>query len=192
MAGEKTLGFVGEKTRKLFSRGEADAFTGREVLAGDSFAQGDRLEMSVYEGVRSAKRIARVDEVVGESGEIVFGRIGSVEVAGRTPREVERLVESAALRSERGLGVHFTIQLEAWNGSPVVEVRGRVARPGLIVLGSEDMSPVSAIEMAGGMAGPLSAGRVILVREGKERPILVGSRDFDSLELRAGDRVVVD
>ena len=192
-------GALGEMTLKVFSRDDEVEIMSpvRPARAAngslpDVFAEGDRIAMSVYEGVRKARRIARVDEVLEGSGKIDFKHVGSIEVAGSTPQEVESAVSSAALRSEKGLGVHFTTHLESWNGNPVVEVRGRVVSPRLLLMGSSDMSPASAIAMVGGFTGPETVSRVLLVRNGKQRPILVASRDFDSLELKAGDRLLVE
>jgi protein involved in polysaccharide export with SLBB domain len=181
-------GMLGNMSIKVFSGAETPPATQSATLP-ELFTSGDRLKMSVYEGVRSADRVARVDGVVGESGEIEFDRIGIIPVAGQTPAEVERSIKSAALRSERGLGVHFTIHLESWNQNPVIDVRGEVPHPRLLILPKEGMSPASAIGMTGGLAG---AGRLVLVRRGEKRPILIGSRDFETLELKAGDQLVVE
>jgi len=160
----------------------------RAHLSG-TLASGDEVKINVYEGVRNTKRIAKIDQLVDEFGEIVAGRIGAIKVAGRTPREVEQLIVSAARRSEQPLGVKFTVHLESLNGNPVVEVRGKVVRSGMVALGPENLSIADVIAGAGGLKQGGEISEVTLLRKGKR--VMLRADDPGSMKLKPGDRVEV-
>ena len=164
----------------------------RRAYPTGTFMPGDQVSLTVYEGVRGAKEIETLRQAVAGDGTLTFDRLGTIEVAGESPEEVERRIRSAALRSERPLGVNFTTHFSALNNLPVVELRGGVARPGVLTLGSAPIGVRGAIGMAGGLSDSAGTSTITLVREGRRRPILVGSANYENLTLRAGDKIVVD
>jgi len=170
----------------------SQVMTERRAYPTGTFAPGDRISLTVYEGVRSSKKIAGGDYLVGDNGMIRLQPVGSIKVVGLSPNKVERLIASACLRSERPLGVSFTTHFDALDGVPVVELVGGVARPGILSLGSSDMTVASAVSYAGGLSNPSGTSSVTLVRKGRKRPILIGSANYRQITVKGGDRIRVD
>lgn len=154
--------------------------------------RGDILSISVWreEGLQAEEVLVRPD------GYISFPLVGNLLVAGKSVPDVSREMAGSLTKYIPDPVVHVAVR--ALNGN-VVYVIGKVARPGVFMMGSQ-MDVVQALSMAGGMTPYAAANKVrILRREGSRQtaiPFAYGDIEKgDNLEqnilLQAGDVVVV-
>jgi polysaccharide biosynthesis/export protein len=163
------------------------------ATAGHRIAVDDLLEVTVLE----APELSRAYRV-GTNGDIGVPLLGSVAVAGSTPREVEALLRSRL--SERYMhDPQVSVELKEVSTHPIY-VMGEVNRPGSFPLaGNRTMTVLQAVALGEGLA-PLAAGdRAMVIRttSSGERvkiavnlPEVVGGRSPD-VPLQANDVVFV-
>lgn len=150
----------------------------------------DRLSVEVY-GVDDLNRTVQVDA----AGRISLPLAGVVEVAGKTPAELENLVEQR-LRGNYIRDPQVTVNLVE-TISQVVTVEGEVSEPGLYpVLGR--MTLMRAIARAKGTTEFARRSRVVVFRTvaGQQMAALYDLRAiqqgaYDDPEIFANDVVVV-
>ncbi len=152
-----------------------------------SLVPGDEVRVFIP-GTHPPEKIIQVNS----EGELDLGMNGKVHVAGNTTAKAEALLKTHLkkyLRSTAGV----TLLLDKAKRS--ILVTGKVANPGLYVLGSS-ADLWQAIDMAGGLTPGADLTRVIISRQGLEIPVNVRAYlTRDTKEplptLRAGDVLFV-
>src|SRR5437762_10717188 len=133
------------------------------------------------EAVEGDRKIAPLDiltvDVVGEkdlskelrvstSGTITFPFLGSIEVKGKTPAEVETLIKEK-LGKDYLVDPQVIITVKEYR-SRTVSVIGQVNKPGVIALPAEQkLGILEAIAQAGDLAKSANKNRIEVSRNGK-------------------------
>ena len=133
------------------------------------------------EGAEGDHKIAPLDiimiDVVGEkdlskelrvssSGTITFPFLGSIEVKGKTPAEVENLIKEK-LGKDYLVDPQVIITVKEYR-SRTVSVIGQVNKPGVIALPAEQkLGILEAIAQAGDLAKSANKNRIEVSRKGK-------------------------
>ncbi len=117
----------------------------------------DKLTIDVFGIEGLANREVQVDA----TGKLSFPLVGLLEVAGKTPPEVEQSL-AAALREAYVLDPQVTVTVRE-TGSRLITIDGRVSAPGLYpVIGK--MTLMRAIARSGGAAEFANLERVVIFR----------------------------
>jgi polysaccharide export outer membrane protein len=155
-----------------------------------TLAPGDVFEVRVYQQEEMTNKYR-----VTSAGTISFPLIGMVQVAGKTPAEVEsdirdRLADGYLRNPQVSL-------LVSEFGSQTVSVFGEVQRPGTLKF-SNAMTIIDAISQAGGLTpmAKKNAVTVTRVEDGKKRKYTVPVEDIGkgkalNFQVRPGDVVYV-
>src|SRR5213592_229189 len=133
------------------------------------------------EAVEGDRKIAPLDiltvDVVGEkdlskelrvstSGTITFPFLGSIEVKGKTPAEVENLIKEK-LGKDYLVDPQVIITVKEYRSRTVLVI-GQVNKPGLIALPAEQkLGILEAIGQAGDLAKSANKNRIEVSRKGK-------------------------
>ena len=133
------------------------------------------------EGAEGDHKIAPLDiimiDVVGEkdlskelrvssSGTITFPFLGSIEVKGKTPAEVENLIKEK-LGKDYLVDPQVIITVKEYRSRTVLVI-GQVNKPGLIALPAEQkLGILEAIGQAGDLAKSANKNRIEVSRKGK-------------------------
>jgi polysaccharide export outer membrane protein len=152
---------------------------------------GDLLDIAVF-GVPELSQQARISD----SGEIAFPLIGVVHLAGLTPEDARKLVETR-LRDDGMLNdPHVSLFVKEY-ATQGISILGEVAHPGIYpLLGSRRLYDV--ISVAGGLT--LAAGRLVTIthRDRPGEPVTVSfdsdpakSSSYNNVEVFPGDTIVV-
>lgn len=121
---------------------------------------------------------------VNEDGEVVFPRIGPMEVTGRSPAEVKAELLEEFSETLRNPSIEITLLRR-------ITVAGEVREPGVYTV-DPTMSLVEAMALAGGYTQNADRDEITLVRGGEERTIdLTGSVNLQSVDVRSGDQLIV-
>jgi len=103
---------------------------------------------------------------VSTSGTITFPFLGSIEVKGKTPAEVESLLKEK-LEKDYLVDPQVIITVKEYR-SRTVSVIGQVNKPGVIALPAEQkLSILEAIAQAGDLAKSANKNRIEVSRKGK-------------------------
>ena len=103
---------------------------------------------------------------VSSSGTITFPFLGSLEVKGKTPAEVETLLKEK-LGKDYLVDPQVIITVKEYR-SRTVSVIGQVNKPGIIALpGEQKMGILEAIAQAGDLAKSANKNRIEVSRKGK-------------------------
>src|SRR6185503_18069600 len=103
---------------------------------------------------------------VSSSGTITFPFLGSIEVKGKTPAEVERLLKEK-LGKDYLVDPQVLITVKEYR-SRTVSVIGQVNKPGVIALPAEQkLGILEAIAQAGDLAKSANKNRIEVSRKGK-------------------------
>src|SRR6266487_4451447 len=103
---------------------------------------------------------------VSTSGTITFPFLGSIEVKGKTPAEVESLLKEK-LGTDYLVNPQVIITVKEYR-SRTVSVIGQVNKPGVIALPAEQkLSILEAIAQAGDLAKSANKNRIEVSRKGK-------------------------
>src|SRR6266536_64024 len=103
---------------------------------------------------------------VSSSGTITFPFLGSIEVKGKTPAEVENLLKEK-LGKDYLVDPQVIITVKEYR-SRTVSVIGQVNKPGVIALPAEQkMGILEAIAQAGDLAKTANKNRIEVSRNGK-------------------------
>src|SRR6266498_3738407 len=103
---------------------------------------------------------------VGSSGTITFPFLGSVEVKGKTPAEIEELLKEK-LGKDYLVDPQVIITVKEYR-SRTVSVIGQVNKPGVIALPAEQkLGILEAIAQAGDLAKSANKNRIEVSRKGK-------------------------
>lgn len=170
----------------------------------DVVGPGDILTVGVYEvGVSlfgansdtgatfdpSARGQSFPTVVVDRQGAITLPYVGRIEVAGRTPSEIQTLIERGLRGKSQNPQALVTVRL---NVSDTVFVSGDVRRPGRFDLSLQNERLLDAIALAGG-ADYSSEDTVVRFTRGRntveERLARIRSGAGDDLVLIPGDRI---
>jgi polysaccharide biosynthesis/export protein len=169
------------------------AFGGDPAMQGEAFylGPGDLLEISVWKDEALSRQV-----VVRPDGKISFPLIGDVVAKGRTVDALREAVEAKIKTFVPDAPVNvMVIQV----GSPKVYVVGKVAKPGLYIMG-ESLRVMQVLAMAGGMTPFAKKDDIIIIRKnngGQEVfPFnygkVAGGKDLEqNIRLEPGDTVVV-
>jgi polysaccharide export outer membrane protein len=172
----------------LFGAEESEArHGGAEFLLGPE----DVLEISVWRDEALSKQV-----VVRPDGKVSFPLIGDVTAQGRTVEELRQAVENKIKAYVPDAPVTImVVQL----GSPKVYVVGKVARPGVYLMG-QNLTVLQLLAMAGGMAPFADEDDILILRteNGRHEAIefnygkIAGGKDLtQNISLRPGDTIVV-
>ncbi len=122
---------------------------------------GDLIEINVF-GVENFKQQVRVNS----SGSVTFPYVGTVQVAGMTPTEVEEKMRS--LLDEKYIkNPQVTVFVAEYRSQPVF-VLGAVQKPGQYQITSS-LQLVDAIALAGGLNTETAAGYAIIQRRPRDQ-----------------------
>lgn len=146
------LGFAATRTN---AQGASSAVPGQSYKLGS----GDILRIAAFQSPELS-----LDVQVSEGGQISYPLVGVVEVSGRTPFEVGRLLERR-LREGGFFKAPQINVLVADYRSKVVSVTGQVARPGRYPIDRDGMRISEVVAQAGGIL-PSGANRVTILRGG--------------------------
>lgn len=176
-----------------FVLGVAAASAEVAVSQGDEFylGPGDVLEVSVWKDEALSRQV-----VVRPDGKISFPLIGDVVARGRTVDALREAVETRikAFVPDAPVNV-MVVQV----GSPKVYVVGKVAKPGLYIMG-EALRVMQVLAMAGGMTPFAKKDDIIIIRKDnggqKVFPFnyskVADGKDLEqNIRLEPGDTVVV-
>lgn len=152
---------------------------------------GDVLEVSVWKDEALSRQV-----VVRPDGKISFPLIGDVVARGRTVSQLREAVEGKikAFVPDAPVNV-MVIQV----GSPKVYVVGKVAKPGLYIMG-EPLRVMQVLAMAGGMTPFAKKNDIIVIRKdngGQQvfpfnySKVADGKDLGQNIRLEPGDTVVV-
>lgn len=152
---------------------------------------GDVLEISVWKDEALSRQV-----VVRPDGKISFPLIGDVVARGRTVSQLREAVEGKikAFVPDAPVNV-MVIQV----GSPKVYVVGKVAKPGLYIMG-EPLRVMQVLAMAGGMTPFAKKNDIIIIRKdngGQQvypfnySKVADGKDLGQNIRLEPGDTVVV-
>jgi polysaccharide export outer membrane protein len=175
------------------SFGQGQAFGGAETTDGVAFylGPGDILEVSVWKDEALSRQV-----VVRPDGNISFPLIGDVVARGRTVDQLRAAVEGKikAFVPDAPVNV-MVVQV----GSPKVYVVGKVAKPGLYIMG-EPLRVMQVLAMAGGMTPFAKKDDIIIIRKdnGGQKvfpfnysQVAEGKDLGQNIRLEPGDTVVV-
>ncbi len=152
----------------------------------------DVLQISVL----NAEELSR-DEQVNSKGEISLPLLGTVQVAGLTPQEVERLL--AALLGEKYFqNPQVNVYVKEFN-SQRITIYGQVKRPGVYPINGE-VSLMDALATAGGFDAMANEREVLILRADDQRRMRGYTVNVEQVRegvlpdppLRANDYVVVE
>lgn len=152
---------------------------------------GDVLEVSVWKDEALSRQV-----VVRPDGKISFPLIGDVLARGRTVEELRQVVEDKIKVYVPDAPVTvIVVQV----GSSQVYVVGKVAKPGLYIMG-QTLRVMQVLAMAGGMTPFANKDDILIIRKnnGHQRVFkfnygkVAGGKDLDqNICLKPGDTVVV-
>ncbi len=112
------------------------------------------------------KDLSKENLRVSSSGTITFPFLGSVEVKGKTPAEVENLLKEQ-LGKDYLVNPQVIVTVKEYR-SRTVSVIGQVNKPGVIALPAEQkMGILEAIAQAGDLAKSANKNRIEVSRKGK-------------------------
>lgn len=112
------------------------------------------------------KDLSKENLRVSSSGTITFPFLGSVEVKGKTPAEVEKLLKEK-LGEDYLVNPQVIVTVKEYR-SRTVSVIGQVNKPGIIALPAEQkMGILEAIAQAGDLAKSANKNRIEVSRKGK-------------------------
>jgi polysaccharide export outer membrane protein len=152
---------------------------------------GDVLEVSVWKDEALTRQV-----IVRPDGKISFPLIGDVLAQGRTVDELRQSIEAEIKVFVPDAPVNVMI---VQVGSPKVYVVGKVAKPGLYIMG-EPLRVMQVLAMAGGTTPFAKKDDIIIIRkEGDHQKIfefnyskVAEGKDLDqNIRLEPGDTVVV-
>jgi polysaccharide export outer membrane protein len=169
------------------------AGAGAAESPGDPFylGPGDMLEVSVWKDEALSRQV-----VVRPDGKISFPLIGDVVARGRTVDELRKAVEAKIKVFVPDAPVNVMV-LQV--GSPKVYVVGKVAKPGLYIMG-EALRVMQVLAMAGGMTPFAKKDDIIIIRKdnGSQKvfpfnysQVADGNNLEQNIRLEPGDTVVV-
>ncbi len=149
---------------------------------------GDVLSITVWEqpelstaanDLKSKQSPTQTGSHVSNSGTIFFPYVGEIRVAGRTVREVRRMLTSRL--QEKIVSPEVNVSVVGYN-SQKVYISGEVKKPGPLPVTSVPLTLVNALSAAGGVAEDAELKDVVVARNGTKRHI-----DLDAL-LHQGDQ----
>ena len=112
------------------------------------------------------KDLSKENLRVSSSGTITFPFLGSIEVKGKTPAEVESLLKEK-LGKDYLVNPQVIVTVKEYR-SRTVSVIGQVNKPGVIALPAEQkMGILEAIAQAGDLAKTANKNRIEVSRKGK-------------------------
>ncbi len=139
----------------------------------------------------SAKNVTFPEVVVDRDGKISIPYVGQLQVAGRTPAEVQQLVVQGLRGKSQNPQALVSVKTNIANR---VFLQGDVAKPGPVELSLGDERVTDAIAIGGGTKFPSDDMIVRLFRGGRvgeERLSELTEGGPDDVQLVAGDRVEV-
>ncbi len=152
---------------------------------------GDVFDIRVY-GEKELSNSYRVDS----DGTIDYPMIGTLQVEGKTPSEIAKLLETLLLEGEILKNPQVSILVKEYS-SKKISVFGQVNKPGTFIY-DEGMSVVEAISRAGGFTSMARKNDTTVTRvvEGTEKKFKVpveaiGQGRASNFVLRPGDNVFV-
>jgi protein involved in polysaccharide export with SLBB domain len=145
----------------LEGRTDEDASTNEAAEGDHKIAPLDVITIDVV-GEKDLSKELRVST----SGTITFPFLGSIEVKGKTPAEVESLLKEK-LGKDYLVDPQVIITVKEYR-SRTVSVIGQVNKPGVIALPAEQkLSILEAIAQAGDLAKSANKNRIEVSRKGK-------------------------
>ena len=172
----------------VFFAAIAPAFAQEEVY---TLAPGDVLQISVWKEDALDR-----EAVVLPDGAVDFPLIGSVNVQGKTPSEVQSTIKAKLKRFIPDAAVSVTVKAPLGHTASVI---GQVAKPGELIM-SHSLTVMQALSQAGGLTPYADEGSIIILRHdgNKETSIpfpyddVAGGKHLDKdISLKPGDVVVV-
>lgn len=151
----------------------------------------DAVEISVWKDEALTKQV-----VVRPDGKISFPLIGDIQAEGRTVEQLRQAVEDEIKAFVPDAPV--TVMLLKL-GSSKVYVIGKVARPGVYVMG-HNLTVLQALAMAGGMTPFADKDDILILRKdsGRQKTMefnygrVSAGKDLEqNISLQAGDTIVV-
>ncbi|WP_374244434.1 polysaccharide export protein [Zoogloea sp.] len=101
--------------------------------------------------------------VVNEDGTIYYPYVGSLQVVGKTSRQIREMLASRLAKFiER---VQLDVRVAAFRSQRIYVV-GEVAKPGLLPISDVPMTVLEAVNQAGGFGPEADHSRVLLTRKG--------------------------
>lgn len=151
------------------------------------FSGGESAPGAPFDPAAKAQTIGPLE--VDRAGTIHLPYTGTVQAAGRTPRELGRTIEARL----RGVSenAQVIVRLDAANGSGVM-VAGEVTRPGRMRLSAAQERLLDVITLAGGAREPVTS---ILVRVERDEQTVEAPMDgltyanLGGMPMEPGDRV---
>lgn len=131
--------------------------------------------------------------LVGADGTVFYPYAGNLQVAGKTPMQVQTEIARSLARVIKNPQVEVRV---AGFRSQRIQITGEVRQPGLVTLDDMPKGVLEAINERGGLSENASRREAILVRDGAAHRIhlgslLSGARPGGNPELKAGDLVHV-
>ena len=111
--------------------------------------------------------------LVNPDGKINFPVLGSIIVAGKTPQEVEEIIQTILVKDNHLLSPIVNVRL--LNGK--VTVLGEVTKPGTYNYSEQNLSVIQALGLAGDLTIKGKRKEVLVIRE------VAGARSYTTLDL---------
>ncbi|MBN1670660.1 MAG: polysaccharide export protein [Kiritimatiellae bacterium] len=144
------------------AEGEDDGFKGRRLRRGD--------EVTIT--LRGLPQDQQIQDVVDQRGNVKLPFIGEIGVAGKTPAEVEAIIERKYVDG----GIYKHVYASVLPPSSSYFMRGEIQRPGRYPL-TRDVTFVQAIAIAGGYTEYADSTRVQVIRGAKNFYINAKARE---------------
>ena len=153
---------IGALFLALDGRSDENARTDERAEGDHKIAPLDIINIDVV----GEKDLSKENLRVSSSGTITFPFLGSVEVKGKTPAEVENLLKEK-LGKDYLVDPQVIITVKEYR-SRTVSVIGQVNKPGVIALPAEQkLGILEAIAQAGDLAKSANKNRIEVSRKGK-------------------------
>ena len=154
--------------------------------------KGDILEIMTWK----EPDFSRDEVLVRIDGDITFPLLGDIQVAGRTPRHVEKEIETGLKEFVENPVVTVTVKTP---GSQKFYILGEVVNTGEYNL-IKDLTVLQAFALAGGFTEWASKKEIILMRnkDGKEKIYRINYKDImkgkdfsQNIHIKANDTIIV-
>jgi polysaccharide export outer membrane protein len=173
--------------------GHANVVEAQRSLSSPLFALGpeDILEISVWKDEALTKQV-----VVRPDGWISFPLIGDIQAADRSVEELRQEIQTRIKAYIPDAPVTVMVMQV---GSPKVFVVGKVAKPGVYIMG-EPMRVMQVLAMAGGATPFADKNSILIIREENKKQkiynfdynkVANGKELEQNIILRPGDTIVV-
>jgi len=143
--------------------------TGINALKGSTDYTLDTQDVLIIHVVNEPS-LAAVEQTVTSGGTIKYPHLGTLNVNGKTLREVEEMIRFK-LDKDYIVNPQVLVNMKSFRRR-TVSVSGAVNRPGLVTLpGTQKLDVISAVSEAGGFTRQANMNRIEITRKGKTKRV---------------------